>query len=75
MCTKRQPFHEVSDVAVLFQILQGNKPQRPTEADCFGFPMSSELWNMANDCWASTPSDRPSMRDLLNRMHTRNDEP
>jgi hypothetical protein len=55
-------------MAVLFLIMRGSQPPRPTEADCYGHVMPEELWGLANDCWEASPGDRPEMADIIGRL-------
>ncbi|KAJ7748070.1 kinase-like domain-containing protein, partial [Mycena metata] len=57
--TGRPPFSEVSDVAALFKILNGERAQQPT-----GTPvMSDTLWQYVTEFWASDPPTRHWIRN------------
>jgi hypothetical protein len=55
-------------MAVLFVIMRGAKPPRPTTDDCHGYAMSEELWLLADDCWEPNPEDRPEMTNITGRL-------
>jgi hypothetical protein len=55
-------------MAVLFLIMRGSQPPRPTEEDCYGNVISEEPWGFANDCWEASPGDRPEMADIIGRL-------
>jgi serine/threonine protein kinase len=52
------PFHEDADLAVFAKVLKGKRPLR-------GAGFTKGLWRMLERCWASQPSDRPSVGDVL----------
>ena len=56
----RVPYHYlVREGQVLMELHHGNKPNRPSD----GF-MTDSLWRSINACWASTPSERPTMEKV-----------
>ncbi|KAJ7730201.1 kinase-like domain-containing protein, partial [Mycena metata] len=62
--TGRPPFSEVSDIAALFKILNGERAQRPT-----GTPaMSDTLWQCVTEFWVSDPPTRPSSKVVVQKM-------
>jgi len=52
------PFHKDTDPAVFMKIVEGKHPPR-------GVSFTKSLWGMLERCWASRPSDRPSIEDVL----------
>ncbi|KAJ7279092.1 kinase-like domain-containing protein, partial [Mycena rebaudengoi] len=54
--TGRPPFSNIlEDVAAMWQVCQGKRPERPTEQ-----PMISDtLWQCVNECWEENPAARP----------------
>ena len=56
--TGNLPFHEDTDLMVAVKVSKGERPCRTV-----GF--TEGLWRMLGRCWASQPSDRPSVEDVL----------
>ncbi|KAK7046643.1 kinase-like domain-containing protein [Favolaschia claudopus] len=56
--TGAPPFSQLSDGAVLFQILQGMRPQRPPS-------MSTALFELVTSAWAADFRTRPTSRELV----------
>ena len=54
----RLPFHEHLTMAVYVRVAKGERPSR-------GGKFRDSLWNVMERCWASQPSDRPSIEDVL----------
>ena len=52
------PFHEHTDLNVVMMVSKGERPPR-------GARFTGSLWRMLELCWASQPSDRPSIEDVL----------
>ncbi|KAJ7587317.1 kinase-like domain-containing protein, partial [Mycena floridula] len=62
------PYHaQRSDFEISMDVLAGKRPLRPpasiTKAD-----LSEALWRTMEKCWAQTPSERPTMHDVVNNM-------
>ena len=57
----RPPFHEHSDLNVFVKVLKGERPRR----EAF---IMEELWQMLELCWAPQPRDRPSIKEVLQRL-------
>ncbi|KAF7290843.1 hypothetical protein MIND_01325500 [Mycena indigotica] len=56
------PFFELTtDIAVMFQVIQGNRPDRPNT-------IPDALWKLMEECWAANPSDRPTTTQLVFRL-------
>ena len=54
----RIPFDSVRDLFVMERVVQGERPERE---ECF----SDHIWNVLENCWNSSPGDRPSVEDVL----------
>ena len=52
------PFHEHTDLNVVMMVSKGECPPR-------GVRFTGSLWEMLELCWASHPSSRPSIEDVL----------
>ncbi|KAF8169206.1 kinase-like domain-containing protein, partial [Mycena galopus ATCC 62051] len=56
--TGRPPFSRLPQTIVLLKVLDGERPERP-----FGPPaMSDTLWRHVTNCWAESPTTRPSIQ-------------
>ncbi|KAK7041492.1 hypothetical protein VNI00_009360 [Paramarasmius palmivorus] len=53
--TGRIPFPELMDPAVMFQVIRGARPSRPTE----GCWCPDNIWNLVELCWQEDPGERP----------------
>jgi hypothetical protein len=70
--TKRQPFYDLPNMAVMFRLAQGVNPSRPTLSECFGEPMPAEIWTLVSQCWETVPCSRPNMARVLKELKTMN---
>jgi len=52
------PFHKDTDLTVFLKVVKGEHPPR-------GVKFVRDLWEMLERCWASKPSDRPCIEDIL----------
>ena len=58
------PFHKDTDLTVSVKVVvKGEHPPR-------GVRFTAGLWGMLERCWASKPSNRPSIEDVLRCMET-----
>ncbi|KAJ7238060.1 kinase-like domain-containing protein [Mycena haematopus] len=61
------PFHEVpNDVAVLLQVIQGNRPSRP--ASCSGTTALDSLWKLLLACWEEKANLRLTAVQIVSRL-------
>jgi hypothetical protein len=58
-------FRKARDVRIILNLLQGKRPQRPSQEDCGGIPMSDTWWNIVMSCLETQAVKRPSMQDIL----------
>lgn len=54
------PFHEYRNEVVIFKVMAGMRPERPTHPD-----MTDEIWEMVQGCWREDPTKRPKISDVL----------
>ncbi|KAJ6542665.1 hypothetical protein B0H19DRAFT_854394, partial [Mycena capillaripes] len=54
--TGRPPFSRLHDPAALMKVINGERPERPSGPPA----MSNLLWRLVTQCWAQTPTARPS---------------
>ncbi|KAF9263062.1 kinase-like protein [Marasmius fiardii PR-910] len=67
--TGNVPFYEVFEAAIVFTVLIDRQhPTRPTECS----KLSDSMWDMMLSCWNEIPSSRPTMVDVLGRLHGMN---
>ena len=51
-----------NDIAVMFQLSQGNKPKRPSSR-----PIEDQHWELIERCWSSV-DDRPCAKDVVSSL-------
>ena len=56
-----RPFHGDTDFMTTVKVLGGEHPRQ-------GVEFTQELWEMLERCWASQPSERPNIDDILRRL-------
>lgn len=64
--TGNVPFYEwKKDGPVMFAILKGKRPSRPSSeiADTTG--MGDHMWTLMENCWKASPSDRPTSTQIV----------
>ncbi|KAF9789488.1 kinase-like domain-containing protein [Thelephora terrestris] len=59
----RSPFNQLSDVFVMWVVLEGKQPERPTGPE--GAWFMDDLWQMLTLCWKSQRESRPSIAAIL----------
>ena len=64
--TGNLPFHKHADFIVIPKVLEGERPPR-------GANFTKDLWEMLERCWASEPSNRPSIEDVLQCLEVASD--
>lgn len=67
--TGQPPFAEHSDATVMFMVLTGERPVRPTT----GTGIPAQMWEIVVSCWADDPRDRPHIDRIVKavcRMET-----
>ena len=50
---------------IVAKVPRGERPPRPMEGDR---TMPEGVWSLANDCWKESPSGRPSIMEVEQRM-------
>jgi hypothetical protein len=66
--TKKSPFHPTHENLIRDMVETGVEPNKPTDKDCEGVPMSEELWSLARDCWKMDAKQRPTIGSVLERL-------
>jgi acyl carrier protein phosphodiesterase len=60
--TLEVPFRQHKyEAAVMFAIVRGERPARPPN-------MKDWLWPLITQCWAADPAERPTMRQVLEKL-------
>ena len=62
------PFHKDADLTVSMKVVEGKRPPR-------GVKFTDILWGMLEWCWASKPSNRPSIGDALRCLEMASNSP
>ena len=57
------PLHQYHEVAVIWRMIQGERPERPQGPK--GALFTDDVWGVLECCWAQQPSERPSIVDVL----------
>jgi hypothetical protein len=65
---KKSPFHPIHENLIWDMVESGVEPNRPTETECEGVPMTEELWSLARDCWKMDAKQRPTIGSVLERL-------
>ena len=66
LLTGQLPFSEPIGPEVVFQILKGVRPTKPSNATELG--LSDGVWKLLEDCWQTDRQLRPSVKDVLDRV-------
>lgn len=53
-----RPYGKVSNADLPMQVCSGLRPAQPQKCDSF-------VWELLQQCWASSPSDRPSFTEII----------
>lgn len=62
--TGKPPFQTIKhDSAVIFRVIRGERPERPTGVD-----LDDNLWDLVDRCWAQSAEDRPSMDTVIDSL-------
>ncbi|KAJ3555728.1 hypothetical protein NP233_g12141 [Leucocoprinus birnbaumii] len=63
------PFYEVfRDQTVILKIHRGERPTRPNPEIFSRNGMTEGIWRLMQDCWLTSPKDRPTASDVLARL-------
>lgn len=64
MWTRTRPFPGMNDMAIFLQVHQGNRPERPSPAQCHDEVLLDALWELIQRCWAQDPNARPTIGEV-----------
>ena len=60
------PFHDVRDTEVVWKVIQGERPEIPTNASDVG--ISEGLWQLLVKCWNHNYTKRPHINEILQHL-------
>jgi len=63
--TNEVPFEELKNEVVVPWILEGGRPEMPTNAQ--GVGLTVEMWKLLESCWQQNPETRPTMEEVVRR--------
>ncbi|KAJ6460773.1 kinase-like domain-containing protein [Mycena vitilis] len=65
--THRVPYDYIKRTSevVIKSVQGGEHPQRPTDPAVINRGLNDEIWMLLNHCWASVPSERPTIQTVL----------
>ena len=66
MLTGTLPFGRIAGSEVVFKVVGGGKPSKPTDALELG--LSDKVWELLEECWQSDRTARPSVKDVSSRV-------
>ncbi|KDQ58954.1 hypothetical protein JAAARDRAFT_46586 [Jaapia argillacea MUCL 33604] len=66
--TGAQPFGNIHELRVWWAVKEGERPKGPTQDECQGRILHSELWELITRCWSQEPESRPDMEEVVAQM-------
>lgn len=60
----RAPFDQYRDTVVIFKILSGNRPERPTSTE-----VSDDVWKLIQNCWFKDPMQRSKLEGVIESLN------
>ncbi|KAG6909097.1 hypothetical protein DXG01_001971 [Tephrocybe rancida] len=67
--TGRLPFFELKrDYSVLLKVIDGKRPDRPTETLCQDRGLTDLMWRLIQDSWEQLPNKRPNAAQISERL-------
>lgn len=61
--TGSPPFPGITDAAVMFEVILGARPLRPTGGWC-----PDHIWDLVERCWSQNPDERPRAVEIVRRL-------
>jgi hypothetical protein len=65
------PFKQSANTAVMFKVVKGVRPERPTNADVLG--LTDAVWSLMDACWHQEWNKRPPVSTVLSRLNEASD--
>lgn len=60
----RAPFDQHRDTVVIFKVLSGNRPERPTSTE-----VSDDVWKLIQNCWFKDPMQRSKLEGVIESLN------
>ena len=64
--TGLRPFHHLHAYAPIPAVLEGERPEKPREAESLGF--SYQLWELVQSCWSESGPARPTAQQVFDHL-------
>ena len=64
--TGLRPFHYLHAYAPIAAVLEGERPEKPREAESLGF--SCQLWELVQLCWSESGPARPTAQQVFDLL-------
>jgi hypothetical protein len=48
---------------------EDKRPERPTDSECVGDPISDDFWHVIQCCWRTKPEERWTMQEVVDYFH------
>ncbi|KAI3610164.1 kinase-like protein [Moniliophthora roreri] len=61
--TGKPPFAELTDAAVMFRVINRERPPKPTDGWC-----PDDIWALVERCWSQDPTKRPHTIQIKRRL-------
>ena len=63
------PFHKMHDHSVVFQVVSGRRPSRPSICEpwntaCEDLGLDDDTWALIDKCWDQKPEERPVAKEV-----------
>ena len=65
IATGREPFREVKDGVVIYNVVAGERPDRPLDPNEW---VSGDVWDLISRCWSSSLDSRPDAMFVINAL-------
>jgi len=61
----KNPYHGMAEREIISKVISGERPDLTT---CSAFASNPKLCKLIEDCWKQNPSERPTMKDVYDRL-------
>lgn len=69
LMTGKKPLVHIKHTATVpFKVSLGERPLRPTDADCVRRGLDDDMWSLLQECWVKEPERRPTVDAILDRI-------
>ena len=66
MVTGEQPFRGAKDGVIIYSVVTGERPSRPSGSNEW---VSDDIWNFISRCWSSSWDGRPEVDFAINALN------